>query len=158
MTDGDPIDQGSDEPQPIGAADERTLAQTTDEELLDLARAARATAYAPYSGFRVGAAVATEDGRVFVGANVENAAYPAAICAERVALPQAVIAGTRPTTLAVVGDGVGPCTPCGICRQVLFEFAPTLRVLAGGEDGAVVEYRLDRDLLPAGFGPYRLEA
>lgn len=140
------------------SASENEAEQVTDAELLDLAGGARTTAYAPYSGFRVGAAVATADGRVFVGANVENAAYPATICAEQVAVPQAVIAGTRPTTLAVVGAGVGPCTPCGVCRQVLFEFAPTLRVLAGGEDGTVVEYRLDRDLLPAGFGPYRLDA
>ncbi len=131
----------------------------TDAELLDLARAARATAYAPYSRFRVGAAVATAAGRVFTGANVENASSPAGICAERVAAPQAVVAGQRElTTLAVVGDGTGPCTPCGICRQVLYEFAPDLRILASGEDGSVRTYVLGSDLLPDGFGPRRLRA
>lgn len=123
----------------------------TDAELLDLARAARATAYAPYSGFRVGAAVATDDGRVFVGANVENASYPATICAERVAVPQAVVAGARPVTIAVVGDSVEPCTPCGVCRQFLHEFAPDMRVLAGSDDGTFEEYVLASDLLPNAF-------
>ncbi len=129
----------------------------TPEELLAAARAAQADAYAPYSGFRVGAALLAADGRVFVGANVENAAYPATICAERVALPAAVVAGARAfAALAVVGDGDGPCTPCGICRQALYEFAPDLTVYASGADGAVAEYVLGRDLLPHGFGPHRL--
>jgi cytidine deaminase len=131
---------------------------TTDDELLDLARGARANAYAPYSRFRVGAAVATDDGRVFVGANIENAAYPATVCAERVAVPQAVMAGAHPVTIAVVGDGPGPCTPCGVCRQFMREFAPDLRVLAAGDDGSVRVYVLGTDLLPDGFGPQRLKA
>lgn len=125
--------------------------------LLRTASQARDLAYAPYSGFRVGAALLSADGRVFEGANVENAAYGSTICAERVALPTAIIHGAREfTALAVVGDGDGPCTPCGACRQVLFEFAPDLLVLAAGADGAVSEYRLGRDLLPDGFGPLRL--
>lgn len=123
----------------------------SDAELLDLARAARASAYAPYSGFRVGAAVATDDGRVFVGANVENASYPASICAERVAIPQAVTAGGRPVAIAVVGDSLMPCTPCGICRQFMHEFAPDMRVLAGMDDGTFEEFVLDVDLLPNAF-------
>jgi cytidine deaminase len=127
--------------------------------LIAQARRAQAGAYAPYSGFRVGCALLAEDGRVFTGANVENAAYPAAICAERVALPAAVTAGVRAfVALAVVGDGPGPCTPCGVCRQVLFEFAPDLVVLAAGSDGALSRYVLGRDLLPDGFGPSRLAA
>ena len=125
--------------------------------LLRAASEARELAYAPYSRFRVGAALLTPDGTIFVGANVENAAYGSTICAERVALPAAIIQGAREfEALAVVGDGDGPCTPCGACRQVLFEFAPDLLVLAGGGDGAVAEYRLGRDLLPEGFGPLRL--
>ena len=125
--------------------------------LLRTASQARELAYAPYSGFRVGAALLSADGRTFVGANVENAAYGSTICAERVALPTAIVQGAREfVALAVVGDGDGPCTPCGACRQVLFEFAPDLFVLAGGADGAKAEFRLGRDLLPEGFGPVRL--
>lgn len=127
--------------------------------LLERALAAQVSAYVPYSGFRVGAALLAADGRVFIGANVENAAYSPSICAERVAMPAAVVAGVRDfAALAVVGDGPGPCTPCGVCRQVLYEFAPNLLVLASGSDGAVARYVLGRDLLPDGFGPARLAA
>ena len=141
------------------SAQDTSLPPPSDAELLDIARAARATAYAPYSRFRVGAAIATVDGRILSGANVENAAYPAGICAERVAASQAVVAGSRDfSAIAVVGDGAGPCTPCGMCRQFLYEFAPNLRVLASGEEGAVRAYILGRDLLPDGFGPRRLRA
>ncbi|MDQ3537435.1 MAG: cytidine deaminase [Actinomycetota bacterium] len=131
---------------------------TFDEAaLLEAARSAQRQAYAPYSKFRVGAALLVADGRVFAGANVENAAYPATICAERVALPAAIVAGARAfTAIAVVGDGDGPCTPCGMCRQVLFEFAPDLVVVAAGSDGSVTRFVLGPDLLPAGFGPDRL--
>jgi cytidine deaminase len=133
---------------------------TFDEAaLLAAARDVQQRAYVPYSGFRVGAALLAGDGRVFAGANVENAAYSPSICAERVALPQAVVAGVREfTAVAVVGDGPGPCTPCGVCRQVLFEFAPDLVVVAAGASGAPERYVLSRDLLPHGFGPARLEA
>jgi cytidine deaminase len=124
-----------------------------EASLIDAARAAREHAYAPYSGFRVGAALLAADGRVFTGANVENASSPAGICAERVALPQAVTAGARDfVAIAVVGDGDGPCTPCGVCRQTLHEFAPSLLVLAAGADGTLSRYVLDRDLLPHAFG------
>ena len=125
--------------------------------LLAIATEMREHAYAPYSGFRVGAALLAADDRVFVGANIENAAYGSTICAERVAMPLAIVDGAREfVALAVVGDGDGPCTPCGACRQVLFEFAPDLVVLAGGGDGAVARYVLGVDLLPDGFGPLRL--
>ena len=127
------------------------------EALLAVASEMRERAYAPYSSFRVGCALLTADDRVYVGANVENAAYGSTLCAERVALPLAVVDGVRDfVALAVVGDGDGPCTPCGACRQVLFEFAPDLIVIAGGGDGQVARYRLGADLLPAGFGPIRL--
>jgi cytidine deaminase len=122
------------------------------------ARRAMNAAYAPYSGFRVGAAVRCADGRVFTGANVENATYSATLCAERLAVPAAIIAGARDLiALAVVGSGRGPCTPCGTCRQVLYEFVPDLYVVAAGADGAVARYVLSRDLLPAAFGPCRLQ-
>lgn len=128
-----------------------------EANLVEAASAARAQAYAPYSRFRVGCALLARDGRVYTGANVENAAYGSTICAERVAMPAAVVDGAREfVALAVVGDGAGPCTPCGACRQVLFEFAPDLVVIAGGGDGQVARYRLGADLLPDGFGPLRL--
>ncbi|MBA2319495.1 MAG: cytidine deaminase [Euzebyales bacterium] len=135
-----------------------TTALSDDERaLLEVARAAREAAYAPYSGFKVGAALRAADGTVFNGANVENAAFSPTICAERVALPAAVVAGHRDfVALAVVGGGDGPCTPCGVCRQMLYEFAPDLIVLAAGETGAVGRYVLGSDLLPEGFGPRRL--
>lgn len=128
-----------------------------ERALLAAAREVRERAYAPYSGFRVGCALLAADGRVFLGANVENAAYSPTICAERVALPAAVVAGVRDfTALAVVGSGDGPCTPCGVCRQVLYEFAPDLLVIAAGETGEIARHHLGRDLLPHGFGPTRL--
>ena len=125
--------------------------------LLAAAVEAQDQAYAPYSNFRVGAALLAANGRIFSGANVENAAYGSTICAERVAMPAAVVAGVREfVALAVVGSGDGPCTPCGACRQVLFEFAPDLVVIAAGADGATARYRLGPGLLPDGFGPLRL--
>jgi cytidine deaminase len=129
------------------------------DALLSRAREAQQAAYAPYSRFRVGAALLTGDGRVFIGANVENAAYSPSICAERAALPAAIVAGARELlAIGVVGDGDGPCTPCGVCRQVLYEFAPDLIVIATGTSGPTARYVLGRDLLPEGFGPRRLAA
>jgi cytidine deaminase len=137
-------------PEPAGG-----VGLTADDlALVDAARSARAGAYVPYSRFRVGAALRTTDGTVITGANVENAAYPATICAERVALTYAVTHGRRSfATLAVMGTGPVVCTPCGTCRQVLYEFAPDLVVLAAGDGGAVERYVLRDDLLPHGFGP-----
>jgi cytidine deaminase len=133
--------------------------RTSEEELLGRARAAREQAYAPYSGFRVGAALRCDDGTVVLGANIENAAYPATICAERAAVAAAVSLGHRHfDAIAVIGSGEGPTTPCGTCRQVLFEFAPDLVVLAAGSTGAVRRYVLGEGLLPDGFGPTRLAA
>ncbi len=128
-----------------------------DAELLSRARAARSRAYAPYSGFRVGAAVLTDDGRVFEGANVENAAYPLSGCAEQTAIRTMVATGDRGPILAVavVGDGDDACTPCGGCRQVIFEFGPTAVVLASGDGGRPLRATIT-ELLPHAFGPRRL--
>ena len=129
----------------------------TDEGLVELAMEMRGMAYAPYSGFRVGAALLCADGTVSTGCNVENAAYGSSICAERTALVKAVSAGKRDfVALAIAGSGEGYCWPCGACRQMLYEFAPRLRILAAGPDGRFAPARLD-ELLPHGFGPAALK-
>ena len=103
-------------------------------KLVAEARRARAAAYAPYSDYRVGAAIATEDGHVFTGCNVENASYGAAICAERNAIGAMITAGSsKPIACAVVTGGFKPGTPCGICRQVLVEFTRDMPVVLVAE-------------------------
>lgn len=127
-----------------------------DEALLAAARLARERAYVPYSRFPVGAAVRAADGRIFQGCNIENASYGLTICAERVAVFQAVAAGVRQlVAVAVVGPGDEPCRPCGACRQVLREFGLEMRVIMAGEDGPVEVTTLD-ELLPRSFGPDHL--
>lgn len=121
------------------------------------ARAALANAHAPYSRFRVGAALEAEDGRVFVGANVENASYGLTNCAERVALGAAVVAGARRfRRIVVVTESNPPAAPCGACRQALAEFGLDTVVEAVG-DTHVRHWRLG-DLLPDAFGPADLES
>lgn len=127
---------------------------TDDARLIDAAREARERAHAPYSRFRVGAAVRAMDGRIFPGCNVENAAYGLCNCAERTALFSAIAAGVRPgqfSALAVIGETAGPISPCGACRQVMFELGgPGLRVLLTNLSGD----RRDTTaaaLLPDGF-------
>ena len=125
------------------------------KELIRMALKAREGAYAPYSDFLVGAALRAEDGRVFTGCNVENAAFTPTSCAERTALFKAVSEGVREfTAIAIASRGSAPF-PCGACRQSLNEFAPDLRVLVTW-DGNVRATTL-RALLPAGFGPASLE-
>lgn len=125
------------------------------EALVETARAARQRAYAPYSHYQVGAALVAGDGTIFTGCNVENAAYPACICAERVALTKAVSEGQQEfLAIAVVTSNAG--TPCGVCRQMLFEFAPEMLVIVADERRIVAEYKLS-DLLPDGFGPHHLK-
>lgn len=126
--------------------------------LLAAARAAREQAYAPYSRFRVGAALLDDAGRLHAGCNVENAAYPEGTCAEAGALAQMVLAGGRRIVAAVVvGEGAEPVTPCGGCRQKLREFADfTLPVRTADEHAWRSEHTLGQ-LLPASFGPAHLK-
>ncbi|GAC1567889.1 MAG: cytidine deaminase [Vulcanimicrobiaceae bacterium] len=110
----------------------------TDRELLDAARSARAHAYAPYSGYDVGAALLCANGTVASGCNVENASYGLSLCAERSALAVAIASGRRDfVALAICGPDDATTPPCGACRQVLAEFGGALRVLYAGTDGLV---------------------
>lgn len=111
--------------------------ESREGELLTAARAARARAYAPYSRYRVGAALLTRSGRIFAGCNVENATYGATVCAERNAIGAMVAAGERdPVACVVVTAGPTPGSPCGICRQVLSEFAGDMVVTLLAEDAS----------------------
>ncbi|HEX77544.1 MAG TPA: cytidine deaminase [Dehalococcoidia bacterium] len=122
-----------------------------DEALIAVAQRAREHAYAPYSGYAVGAAVRTRSGRVFTGCNVENASYGATVCAERVALWKAVSEGERDfEAIAVVTLNGG--SPCGPCRQVMAEFAPDMRVIIADVHGNA-RVTTVRELLPDRFKP-----
>ncbi|MEW6661582.1 MAG: cytidine deaminase [Bacillota bacterium] len=120
-------------------------------ELLAAARAARQHAYAPYSGFMVGAALLTKSGRVYRGCNVENAAYGLTICAEQAALVKAVSEGEREfSAIAVTAGGDAFCPPCGACRQVLREFGGDIKVIMGN-DREERQVLTVVELLPASF-------
>lgn len=119
--------------------------------LVAAAREARQRAYCPYSRFAVGAAALTASGRIFPGCNIENAAYPACVCAERVALLSAYAAGEREiVALAVAADTEGPVSPCGTCRQVIFELAPSCTVVLANLADALL-LNSPEALLPGGF-------
>ncbi len=131
------------------------MAKPVAERLVAAAAAARRHAYAPYSRFRVGAAVLTADGRIYSGANIENASYPLSHCAERVAIHKAVSDGHRRLeTVAVVADGDEPAMPCGACRQVMAEFG-VRRVIVATPRGRRRVRTLGR-LLAEPFLPERL--
>ena len=130
----------------------------TDDErhsLIDRANEVRRYAYVPYSNYPVGAALRTRSGKVFTGVNVENAAYPTTICAERTAVFKAVSEGERKfDVIAVVTDNGG--SPCGSCRQVLAEFGQDTVVLIANGEGELVEETTVKDLLPGAFTPEHL--
>jgi cytidine deaminase len=135
----------------------KSLTQTDKQvhSLVEAAIAASQMAYAPYSNYAVGAALQAQNGTIYTGCNVENASYPVSICAERTALVKAVSEGQRAfTTIAVVTRNGG--SPCGICRQMLYEFAPDLRVIIANQAGDVLQDICLSDLLPYGFGPNSL--
>ena len=136
----------------------------TDQELIDLAREAAAKAYAPYSKFHVGCAIESSDGEVVTGANMENACYRLGLCAEQSALTAAQHAFglAKVVRMAVVG-GTGDmvCTPCGGCRQAIYEAAclsgRDIEIICSSGDGASVERHMVSTLIPRGFGPANLK-
>ena len=144
------------------AVDERALAEPPGDErtitiLRERAFAAMERAYAPYSQFRVGAALLASDGIVTEGCNVENAAFPAGICAERAAVAAAIARGIRSfETLMIATEAQEPTPPCGMCRQVLEEFAPHLLVVSVTREGRMSRWTLD-ELLPRAFTPHSLD-
>jgi len=128
------------------------LSNELRQKLIGLAQQAREKAYAPYSGYQVGAALLTVSGKFFTGCNVESAAYPTSMCAERVAVFKAVSEGEREfVAIAVVTSNGG--TPCGACRQVLAEFGGETQVVVADVEGHIRQEARLADLLPGAFGP-----
>lgn len=125
---------------------------TTDQRtaLIDAARAVRLRAYAPFSNYLVGAALLGADGKIYTGCNVENSSYPATICAERSAVVRAVSDGIQQFYGIAVATRDGG-SPCGICRQVMFEFAPNMTVLICDAQGTIKAEQTVAQLLPLGF-------
>lgn len=132
-----------------------TITKQEKQSLIDLANTARQRAYVPYSNYPVGAVVRTKTGRLYTGVNVENAAYPQTMCAERVAIFKAVSEGEKEfEVIAVVTDNGG--SPCGGCRQVMAEFGLDTIVLLADGTGKIVKETSVRELLPEAFTPDRL--
>lgn len=131
------------------------LSQNEKQSLIDLANEARRRAYVPYSNYPVGAALRTKSGRIFTGVNVENAAYPQTMCAERIAIFKAVSEGEMEfEVIAVVTNNGG--SPCGGCRQVMAEFGLETVVLFANGDGKLVKETTVNELLPEAFMPKHL--
>lgn len=123
-----------------------------NNNLMNIAKEMKKRAYAPYSNFRVGAALLTKSGKVYRGANIENASYGATICAERVALFNAVSDGEKDfIKIAIDGDDDNYTFPCGICRQVFSEFSNNLEIILSNKDGDIKSFK-SLDLLPHSFG------
>jgi cytidine deaminase len=134
-----------------------TLDDRTATLMRERAFAVMERAYAPYSRFRVGAALLSSDGSITEGCNVENAAYPSGICAERSAVSAAVARGNRSfEAILIATEADEPTPPCGMCRQVLEEFSPHLVVVAATRDGREARWTLD-ELLPKAFTPHSLD-
>ncbi len=134
-----------------------SLTEQEAQMLVELANEARRRAYAPYSSYPVGAALRAKSGRIFTGVNVENAAYPATMCAERIAIFKAVSEGEREfEAIAVVTPNGG--SPCGGCRQVMAEFGLDMIVLIGDAEGRLLQQTTARDLLPGAFTPDHLKS
>lgn len=132
-----------------------TLTQQDKQSLIDLANIARQRAYAPYSNYPVGASLRTKTGRIYTGVNVENAAYPQTMCAERVAIFKAVSEGEKEfEVITVVTDNGG--SPCGGCRQVMAEFGLDSIVLMADGNGRIVKETTVKELLPEAFTPDHL--
>ena len=132
-----------------------TLTQQEKQSLVDLANIARQYAYVPYSKYPVGSSLRTKTGRIFTGVNVENAAYPQTMCAERVAIFKAVSEGEKEfEVITVVTDNGG--SPCGGCRQVMAEFGLDTIVLMADGNGRIVKETTVRELLPEAFTPDRI--
>ncbi len=133
------------------------MGDKSHERYMDLARQAKEKAYAPYSGFCVGACVVDESGKTAIGCNVENASYGATICAERNAIGTAVASGMgRIVSVYISSDTQDPTFPCGICRQVLLECNPAMSVYVWGSDGQLHCHTL-QDLLPHAFSKTSLK-
>jgi cytidine deaminase len=128
------------------------LTDEVRQKLIDLAIEARELAYAPYSNYRVGAALLTRSGKIYTGVNVENAAYPTGTCAERVAIFKAVSEGEREFVALAVVTGNGGM-PCGACRQVMAEFGLDLTVLIADAEGKLRQEAVLSELLPGAFRP-----
>jgi cytidine deaminase len=133
-----------------------TLTQPEKQSLVDLANAARQNAHVPYSHYPVGSALRTKKGRIFTGVNVENAAYPQTMCAERVAIFKAVSEGEKEfEIITVVTDNGG--SPCGGCRQVMAEFGLDTIVIMADGSGRILKETTVKELLPEAFTPQHLE-
>ena len=129
-----------------------TLTNEEHQALIDLANTARQRAYVPYSNYPVGAALRTKTGRIYTGVNVENAAYPQTMCAERVAIFKAISDGEKEfEAISVVTDNGG--SPCGGCRQVMAEFALDMIVLMADGNGKLIKETTVKELLPEAFTP-----
>lgn len=126
------------------------------QELGKLAAEMRSRSYVPYSHYAVGAALLTKDGRIFTGCNIENAAYPVTICAERTAIFKAVSEGGRDFEAIAIATEDGQGYPCGSCRQVMVEFSLDMDVMLADADGNITVETSIRDLLPGAFTPANL--